>query len=56
VAYQRLLREIVEVVGGGMPVISGGEAVQAFRTMGYATDLQRRSHIILREPQFLTGA
>ncbi len=31
-----------------LPVVSGGEAVKAFRTLGYEVDEQHGSHIILR--------
>jgi predicted RNA binding protein YcfA (HicA-like mRNA interferase family) len=31
-----------------LPVISGGEAIRAFRSVGYDFDYQHGSHIILR--------
>jgi predicted RNA binding protein YcfA (HicA-like mRNA interferase family) len=31
-----------------LPVVSGGEAVKAFRKLGYEIDEQHGSHIILR--------
>jgi predicted RNA binding protein YcfA (HicA-like mRNA interferase family) len=31
-----------------LPVVSGGEAVKAFRKLGYEFDEQHGSHIILR--------
>ena len=31
-----------------LPVVSGAEAVKAFRKLGYETDEQHGSHIILR--------
>ena len=34
-----------------LPVISGREAVRAFRKVGYATDRQSGSHIILRQAE-----
>ena len=34
-----------------LPVISGREAVRAFRKVGYETDRQRGSHIILRRAE-----
>jgi predicted RNA binding protein YcfA (HicA-like mRNA interferase family) len=34
-----------------LPVISGREAVRAFRKVGYETDRQRGSHIILRQAE-----
>jgi predicted RNA binding protein YcfA (HicA-like mRNA interferase family) len=32
-----------------LPIVSGREAVKAFRKVGYETDRQRGSHIILRQ-------
>ncbi len=32
------------------PVCSGGEAVRAFRKLGYEVDHQTGSHVILRHP------
>jgi predicted RNA binding protein YcfA (HicA-like mRNA interferase family) len=34
-----------------LPVISGREAVRAFRKVGYETDRQSGSHIILRQAE-----
>ena len=34
-----------------LPVVSGAEAVQAFRRIGYEIDVQEGSHIILRHSQ-----
>jgi predicted RNA binding protein YcfA (HicA-like mRNA interferase family) len=34
-----------------LPVISGREAVRAFRKVGYETDRQRGSHIVLRQAE-----
>jgi predicted RNA binding protein YcfA (HicA-like mRNA interferase family) len=34
-----------------LPVISGREAVRAFAKVGYATDRQRGSHIVLRQAE-----
>jgi len=34
-----------------LPRISGGEAVSAFRRLGYEVDRQKGSHIILRHPE-----
>jgi predicted RNA binding protein YcfA (HicA-like mRNA interferase family) len=34
-----------------LPVISGREAVQAFGRVGYQTDRQRGSHIVLRQAE-----
>jgi predicted RNA binding protein YcfA (HicA-like mRNA interferase family) len=31
-----------------LPVVSGAEAVKAFRRLGYEVDVQRGSHILLR--------
>ena len=31
-----------------LPVVSGGEAIKAFRKLGYELDVQHGSHIILR--------
>ena len=39
-----------------LPVISGSEAVKAFRNVGYEFDEQHRSHIILRTPIHRTDA
>lgn len=34
-----------------LPVISGRDAVKAFRKLGYEVDRQKGSHIILRQEQ-----
>jgi predicted RNA binding protein YcfA (HicA-like mRNA interferase family) len=39
-----------------LPVVSGSEAVKAFRKIGYEFDEQHGSHIILRHANRRTGA
>jgi predicted RNA binding protein YcfA (HicA-like mRNA interferase family) len=34
-----------------LPVVSGGEAVKAFRKLGYELDEQHGSHVILRRTE-----
>jgi predicted RNA binding protein YcfA (HicA-like mRNA interferase family) len=34
-----------------LPVVSGGEAVKAFRKVGYEFDEQHGSHMILRQAE-----
>lgn len=39
-----------------LPVVSGSEAIKAFRRVGYEFDEQHGSHVILVTPTHRTGA